>query len=729
MSAARIVRKLVSVQIPRSARSAGASGIDARPAPAARGTPRAVSAPAAGLLRPGRNCWRVERADRFRCIQDADDYFRWVRQALLAARHSIFIVGWDLQAMDLAEPGRDGSPTRLDAILAHVARRRRGLRCHVLIWGYDALYTLERDPLLRWRLGWRTPRHVRFGFDDRHPLAACHHQKIIVVDDAIAFCGSIDLTTHRWDTPRHAVDDPRRKTLAGEAYGPYHEVAAMVSGPAAARLGELARERWRTSQNGGRLPPPRAGGRDGSPDGGGAEELWPADAEPDLSGVGVAIARTQPEFCGQPAARECETLLLDAIGAAQRSLYIESQYFTSDTLAQALAARLAEPAGPEVVVVVPREFHGWLERNTMGVFREEVFRRMAAADRHGRLRLVYPMGSRGRGIPTFIHSKVLVADDTVLRIGSANFARRSMAMDTECDLAIDGASDSVVREGIRRIRDRLLGEHLGLAGEAVAACVAEAGSLRAFVDGRGGADRALVRIDPATLGESSVPEAVRAAADPDGPVAIETVLEERATAFDPAATRRGRAAARLRGTAAALLAAPSLVPVELMALVCGLLLGASPGLVVAFAGALVAASLGYAAGRLLGVHRLARFMTRRAWRSLRQVGAGGVRGVAALRLSSVANSGAVQVFCGARGVRFAPYFLGSVLALLPQVVAVGGLGALLRQTVQQPSPGRRLATLAAILSLLAGAAVLRSILLRRRFGPAVAEHRRRAEFG
>src|SRR5436190_15450176 len=94
----------------------------------------AVSAPASGLLLPGRNCWRVERADRFRCIQDADDYFRWVRQALLAARHSIFIVGWDLQAIDLAEPGGDAAPTRLDAILAHVARRRRGLRCHVLIW-------------------------------------------------------------------------------------------------------------------------------------------------------------------------------------------------------------------------------------------------------------------------------------------------------------------------------------------------------------------------------------------------------------------------------------------------------------------------------------------------------------------------------------------------------------------------------------------------------------------
>jgi len=151
--------------------------------------------------------------------------------------------------------------------------------------------------------------------------------------------------------------------------------------------------------------------------------------------------------------------------------------------------------------------------------------------------------------------------------------------------------------------------------------------------------------------------------------------------------------------------------------------------VVGFAGAIVGAASGYAAGWLLGPDRLARFMTRRAWRSLRQVGADGVRGIAALQLSSVANSGAVQLFCGARRVGVAAYLLGSLLALVPQVIAFGGFGALLRQTILQPSPGKRLATLAAVLALLALAALLRSFLLARRFGPAVAEHRSQAEFG
>src|SRR3954454_25136252 len=132
---------------------------------AARSTPEAHASPSAGtIFQPGRNCWRVERADRFRCVQDAADYFRIVRQALLAARHSVFILGWDiLAAVDLLPGGAgDGAPTRLDELLAFIARRRPHLRCYILVWDYAALYALERDPFSRWRLGWRTPRHIRF---------------------------------------------------------------------------------------------------------------------------------------------------------------------------------------------------------------------------------------------------------------------------------------------------------------------------------------------------------------------------------------------------------------------------------------------------------------------------------------------------------------------------------------------------------------------------------------
>src|SRR5688572_13265989 len=261
--------------------------------------PRAVMTPVA---QPGRNCWRVERADEFYCIQDAADYFRLVRDALLRAEKTVFILGWDIFAsVDLLpsgtaevaqKPQAKAEPTCFDQLLDYIAQRRPALRCYILIWDYAALYTLERDPWSRWKLGWRTHRHVRFGFDDRHPVGGSHHQKIVVVDDQLAFCGGIDLTSHRWDTCAHRVEEPARCSFGGKPYGPYHEVHAMLTGPVAASLGTLARDRWRALGEEG-LPAVRPS----------AEDLWPADVTPDLTEVEVAIARTVPGSETQPGVR------------------------------------------------------------------------------------------------------------------------------------------------------------------------------------------------------------------------------------------------------------------------------------------------------------------------------------------------------------------------------------------------------------------------------------------
>jgi phosphatidylserine/phosphatidylglycerophosphate/cardiolipin synthase-like enzyme len=204
----------------------------------------------------------------------------------------------------------------------------------------------------------------------------------------------------------------------------------MVSGPVAASLGTLARERWRALGE-QHLPP--LGTSKG--------DLWPGDATPDLTDVDVAIARTMPRSESEPAIRECEALYLDSIAQAKQTIYIESQYFSNDKLGHALAERLREPNSPEVVVVTPRDCEGWVESQTMGAFRDGVFRDLIAADRQKRLRIVYPIASRTHNVPTFVHSKAMVVDDVLVRVGSANFSRRSMGVDTECDLAVDAGGD------------------------------------------------------------------------------------------------------------------------------------------------------------------------------------------------------------------------------------------------------------------------------------------------
>jgi phospholipase D1/2 len=735
-----------------------------------------ATAAAPAILQPGRNCWRVQRADQFYCVQDGADYFRLVRRALLDARHTVFILGWDITAYTDLLPGERplDAPSRLDKLLAYIARRRRGLRCYILIWDYGSLYTLERDPLSRWRLGWRMPRGIRFGFDDHHPVGASHHQKIVVVDDELAFCGGIDLTGHRWDTSAHNPDEPARVTPTGKAYGPYHEVQAMVTGAVAASLGELARDRWR-ALGAERMPALRPSRVD----------LWPADVRPDLTDVDVAISRTVPGAGTTPAIRECEALFVDSIAAASQTIYIESQYFTNEKLTAALAARLAEPDGPEVIVVSPKDCHGWLEQTTMGAFRESVFRQLVAADRFNRLRLLYPAASRAKEVPTFIHSKVMIVDDEFARIGSANYSHRSMGMDTECDLAAEAGGDPDKRAGIRRIRDRLLAEHLGLPVETVARESRRARTLGAFIDSKANADHTLVRLELPSEPSDPPSDALKAAADPDEPLGVGPAIEQLVPAVDttlrhsplriwvlPGLVLAAAATVAWASSASSgrtelqafrdaidsiprvpwsfwigvvifVVAGLALVPVELLAIAAGVAFGGSRGILVALIGSLATAGIGYVAGRAIGTAGLTRWMSPRSYRSISQLGARNDMGSRStsnvkrlsisfglvLRLSSVASAGSIHLLSGAWRIPFARYIAGTAIGLIPALAGLGGLGALLRRTVLYPSLWNGLLTIGAGVFLIAVAAGLRTVLLIRQFAPSLSSHRDRAEFG
>src|SRR5581483_1567414 len=393
----------------------------------------------------GRNCWRRAHARRVAFLVDGEAYFRNVAEAAERARHAIRIVGWDINSGIRLR--RDGTPSEpLGAFLASLLARRPDLHVNVLDWDFAMIYALEREPVPLVGRTWPNHPRLHFHFDGNHPPGASHHQKIVVIDDAVAFVGGFDLAACRWDTSEHAAVDSRRSDPGYAHYAPFHDVQMMVDGDAAAALGELVRDRWFRA-TGSRIPPVAAG------------DVWPPALAPDVTDVQVAIARTEPAWQARPAVLEVETLYLDAIAAARRTIYLETQYFTAGRIAAALAARLGEADGPEVVVVAPRACTAWLEEATMGTLRERVLRELRAADRHGRLRVGHPVVPRG---DVNVHAKVLIVDDGFLRIGSANASGRSMRFDTECDLAIEADGDARVRNAIAGFRDRLVAEHLGV---------------------------------------------------------------------------------------------------------------------------------------------------------------------------------------------------------------------------------------------------------------------------
>jgi phospholipase D1/2 len=333
------------------------------------------------------------------------------------------------------------------------------LRIHVLQWDAAMVATVARQivPMLWLELMWH--HRIHFRLDSDHPWGACHHQKIAVIDDALAFCGGIDMTADRWDTRAHRDDDPCRVRPDGSRYTPFHDMTVAVDGAAARALGELARERWYRA-TGRRLRPPPP-----------APDVWPDGLEPLLRDVDVAIARTHPPRPGRSPVREIEQLYLDAIAAAQRAIYCECQYLASASIADALALRLAEPDGPEVVIISPGSAAGWLEELAMDGARKLILRRLREADRHGRLGVYEPVTSGGE--PIYVHAKVLVIDDRLLRIGSSNLNNRSMGFDTECDVAVEAPPEArdaaAARERIIGLRNDLLAEHLGVSSAEVSA--------------------------------------------------------------------------------------------------------------------------------------------------------------------------------------------------------------------------------------------------------------------
>lgn len=445
---------------------------------------------ASKFLIPGDTCWRIAHANRLAVIVDAADYYRAARAAILKARRSVLLIGWDFDSRIELEPEGETleGPNALGPFLSWIADRRPEVSIHLLKWNLGMLETLGRGETPLYMLQWMWKTNIRMKLDAAHPPLAAHHQKIVVVDDALAFCGGIDMTLGRWDTRAHKDDDPARRSPRGKPLQPWHDATICVDGPLAAALGELARERWRRATD-EELPPPSA-----------AEDLWPDFLEPTMTDVDVGIARTVGAYDAIEQVSEIERLYLAAIAGARKTLYIESQYFASRKIAQAIAARLQEPDGPEIVIVNPDAQDGWLEETTMGAARAKLIRFVRRADRHGRFRIYFPQTAAGA--PIYVHAKVMVVDDRLLKVGSSNLNNRSMGFDTESDLAVEAApDDAALKARIRFVRDDLLAEHLGVAAEDVARKIDETGSLIAAIEAFAAAGRRLAPLEAREVGE------------------------------------------------------------------------------------------------------------------------------------------------------------------------------------------------------------------------------------
>jgi phosphatidylserine/phosphatidylglycerophosphate/cardiolipin synthase-like enzyme len=467
------------------------------------------------LLEPGDTCWRRETSARAALLIDMADYFDAAMKAMRRARHTVHLLNWAFEPQTLFHP-QDGctgpASDRIANFLKDLAKARPELDVRILCWKSALPVAATQHWFTFADRKVFAGSNVKFVLDDKLPLGACHHQKMVIVDDAVGFCGGGDIGPDRWDTAQHLDNDPRREKTrrkhGGEEddYDSRHEVMGVVEGAPAEALGALFRARWARATGEVLTPPPAT------------KPAWPAGVPAQFKGVEVGVSRTMPAWRGAAEVREIERLHLAAIAAAKRCIYMENQYFTSPLIAAALAVRLEEVDGPEVMLISSEHSPSYFDQATMDRTRVRFIETLKRADRHNRLSAYSPVTTLGRII--IVHAKLTIIDDRLLRIGSANINNRSLGFDTECDMSFEaaGPSAATARREIAGLRTRLLAHWFGCDVGVVEAAMGKARSVGAAVEALRNAGYA--RLRPIRLPEVTGAAAVIAAfhlGDPFGP--------------------------------------------------------------------------------------------------------------------------------------------------------------------------------------------------------------------
>jgi len=670
------------------------------------------------ILKEKYNCWRISHADRIAFLIDGAAYFEALADAIEQAQKTILIAAWDIDSRIQLLQRSDSAASQKDLgeFLNAKAKRTPGLQVYILNWDFPMLYVAEREWLPIFNLGWKTHRRIHFHLDDEHPVGASQHQKFVVVDNRVAFCGGFDLSNSRWDTPEHRLNDPRRRTPDGKTYGPFHDIQMAIQGKAAAALGELFRDRWAWG-TGNHIDLNKS-----------ESNPWPKNFPPDLSDIAVAVSRTLPAYKGREEVREVEQLYVDGIGAAEKSIYIENQYLTSAKISEALGNSLSQDEGPEICMILPRASSGWLEQSTMDALRARILKSLFNADRHQRLRVFHPILDDGE-TSLYVHSKLMIVDDQLAVIGSANLSNRSMGLDSECNLTIEAGDDSKAAEAIASLRNRLLAEHLGVSVDKVTKALVDQRSIIKTIkslsasSGRRLKDldyRQSLPIDGASIVQD------HQLLDPEAPIEFDGMMD-RFVENEKSGSTRTRRVIKIAGVLLILLALAAawrwtplsewidrenlaawaneirghsmsfpavlgafviggfmMVPVTLLVGVTAMIYGPAWGALYAWSGCLLSALTTFLVGSKVGRQMVRKLAGKRLNRLSRQMAKQGILTVAMIRNIPVAPFTIVNLIAGASHIRLKDYLIGTALGMLPGILIITIFADRLLHTIKHP---------------------------------------------
>ncbi len=287
------------------------------------------------------------------------------------------------------------------AVVDRLARRaEQGLRVRVLVDSVGSLHTHRRFFRRLIRAGGRVAFFVPVlhrPFRGRSNLR--NHRKLVVFDEKTVLAGGTNVA----------------REYIGPSPNPsrWKDLSYVLTGPAVAQFAEIFRSDWRFASG----------------------ETLPAHPERVRAKAGtdvVQLVPSGPDVADDP----LHDAVLTALFSARRRLWFVTPYFVPDeTLATAFL--VAAHRGIDLKLLVPARSNHPVADLARGSYLRDI------QDAGGKV-LLYPGG--------MVHAKVMVMDDDLTVIGSANLDMRSFFLNYECALfAYDGPSIAASEAWIRRL--------------------------------------------------------------------------------------------------------------------------------------------------------------------------------------------------------------------------------------------------------------------------------------
>jgi phosphatidylserine/phosphatidylglycerophosphate/cardiolipin synthase-like enzyme len=418
---------------------------------------------------------------------------------------TVLLAGWQFTStLSLVGPPQASKQTELLEVLKNALKNQWGIR--ILGWDNPKLVTLNFPT--NWAFAQAVNKSVplppsgytrAWADSNLDGSFLSHHQKEVVIyrrtGECCAYVGGIDLGVDRWDDENH------QKTRTSGNFIAWHDVQVKVRGDAFLQLWANFAERWENSiawlekerekgKSEYRLepcPPP---------------EHWEWE-KPGSHHVQVlrTVTPSRSSFRARSMPDGEYTVLCalkKAISLAECYIYIEEQFLWDCELADFIAKRMQSAPNLRLIVVLaaatelPLKWGDWHFHQRSKFFmtvmnvdskEEIVFGKQTRVYPYGLYRkdrteqrvVVSPHIGRAKTYsvtipePVYVHSKVVIIDDRYVAVGSANFAARSMWVDTELTLGVvdddqvDGqldGKDTKVCRFARDLRRQLWREHL-----------------------------------------------------------------------------------------------------------------------------------------------------------------------------------------------------------------------------------------------------------------------------